>query len=270
MKYIILLKIYFFILLGVLGAFLVQTILEDELLTFLDYIEYIFEFVLLLGIFGYAFDKKIFVKKFWQIFLFLIIIWHIFYLINTIDVYEAAYQTLMFFSFFLAYFLFFIPGYMALYLYGYSNEPISVKRNAKVVLLVFFSILVSNIIIYKIAHKDISMKNFLAQTRIDAMMLKSHENNDSKLVDIFLPAHIQGFFKVAGEVKNDEIFLPMCREFDLELFTIMDEYDEEMKIIYKDIYDLNSSDDFMQQHEEFEILISKGKEKIRNLCNVSQ
>lgn len=251
------LKIYFFLLLGFLGSFLVPSILDYDTNTSIDYIEYFFEFVFLLGVFGYAFEKKIFVNKLWQIFLPLVIVWNIFFLIYITDL---NLTTLKFFGFSLIYFIFLLPGYIALYLYGHHNEKTSVKRNTQILLLIVFFVAVTNVITYKLTYDYTNMKLYLLNTKLDVYDLKAYDQNNTKYLDIAMNGNIDSVLYQAGKTDDIEKYESLCEVFDKELFEIVDKY------YHKNIERYGSFKDIELQN--IRLTIEKGKVHMKKLCNV--
>lgn len=90
--------------------------------TIIDFLDYVFWFVALTGVFGYCYNKRIITKQFWQIYLPVIVVWDIF-----VASYEAAsepdLQDPIILSVFIPIYLALIlPEYFGLYLYGYKND----------------------------------------------------------------------------------------------------------------------------------------------------
>lgn len=262
MKHKTFLKIYFFLLLGFLGAFFVPSILEYESTTLIDYIEYFFEFVFLLGVFGYAFEKKIFVNKLWQIFLPLVIAWNIFFLIHITDLNLIAHSTFNFFGFSLIYFILLLPGYIALYLYGHHNEKTSIKRNTKILLLIMFFVAVTSVITYKLTYDYINMKSYLLHTKIDVYDLKAYDRNDTKYLDITMTSNIDSVLYQAGKTGDIEKYKSLCEVFDKELFDIVDKYHHKRIERYGSYKDVDL--------QNVRLTIEKGKVNMKKFCNVQE
>ncbi len=262
MKHIIFLKIYFFLLLGFLGAFFVPSMLEYESITFIDYIAYLFEFVFLLGVFGYAFGKKIFVNRLWQIFLPLVITWDIFFLIHIADLSVIEHSTFKFFGFSLVYFILLLPGYIALYLYGYQNEKTSVKRSIKVLLLIMFFVVVTNAITYKLTYDYINMKLYLLNTKLDVYALKAYDQNNTIYLDIVMNGNIDSVLYQAGNIDDIEKYKSLCEVFDKELFEIVD------RCHHKNIERYGPYKD--KEVQNIRLTIEKGKVNMKRLCNVQE
>lgn len=246
-------------MLGFYGAFSFSSLLDYECITLINYIEYIFEFVFLLGVFGYAFEKKIFIKKLWQIFLPLIIAWNIFYLIHITDLNVSTFD---FFAFSLIYFILLLPGYIALYLYGFNNEMTSVKRNIKILLFIIFLVTVTNVITYKLTYDHINFKLYILNTKLDIFDLKQYDQNNTAYLDITMNGNIDSVLYQAGTIEDIQKYKTLCEDFDKELFDIVDKYHQKNIDRYGPYKDT--------EFQNFRSTLEKGKVNMKKLCNVQQ
>jgi hypothetical protein len=116
-------KIYFFIL-----SFLLLIAYFDIFrtgATLFDFVDVIISLIALLGLFGYSFQRKIYEKKLWQIWLFVIIIWDVIYnllLTHTLGVAQNSIKLSL--GGYIFNMLTLLPEYFALYFYGYQSSDL--------------------------------------------------------------------------------------------------------------------------------------------------
>ncbi len=104
-------KIYFWLL--SLLLFAAYVIIAIDGLTVFDVMDIPISIIALIGLYGFAFKKKIFVKEFWKLWAFVIVLWDIsynFFLATYPDV--SKFETAMVL-------LILLPEYVALSLYAY-------------------------------------------------------------------------------------------------------------------------------------------------------
>ena len=254
-----LLKAYLLLIVLLFGY---AEITSDDIRGFVNYIDDIFWIMTLLGIFGYAFDKKIFAQKFWQFFLLFIIPWDLFFLAHEFDLVLKMDQPFKLSIFILIYLAILTPGYIALYLYGHSGTNSSIKKRTKISLIAIGILLITNAVTYKFAYHDGMMSYFLPQVRIEAMMLKQFDKNDTKFVEINLNATINSFLMEAGTTDDIEQYRVMCRQFDKELFRISDRYASELG---EPLVDGDYGKRIRENLEKMEI----GRLRMKELCDVN-
>ncbi len=95
---------------------------DDEFSEALDYFDYLFWLIALIGVFGYCYGKRILTKKFWQIFLPFIIIWDLFIAFYEIDLEPELQEPILLSIVIIIYFVILLPEYIGLYLYSYKNQ----------------------------------------------------------------------------------------------------------------------------------------------------
>ncbi len=127
--------------------------------------------------------------------------------------------------------------------------------NTKIVLFVVTTLLITNIITYKIAYGQGEFKSYLANVAIDIMRLKMYY--DTGICADKLTLNIEGLFVAAARSGNMDQFASICKVFKKESFESV----EELSAKYPPLI----LDDFTKTlHKEIEI----GKKKIKNLCNI--
>jgi len=196
---------------------------NNDPLELIDYFDYPLIFIALLGVFGYAFNKKILFPKFWQIYLFFIIIWDLYRNFYGFEYSSSrsSYELLLILSF---YCLVYSPTYIAVYLYGHENVHQSIKSRTKILSSVLIVVLISNAITYKLSYDKSGETNFLAQVKFDAMLLKAHDKNDTRIIRTLSPMTIDSLFYMANDEKDLNKYSSVCREIDDELLTILDKF----------------------------------------------
>lgn len=88
----------------------------------LDYLDYMFWATALLGVFGYCYEKKIANKKFWKVYLPVVVIWDLFIGNRDIQNYPELSGTIYLFFATIIIFIIILPEYIGLYLYGYREN----------------------------------------------------------------------------------------------------------------------------------------------------
>lgn len=77
--------------------------------------------VALVGLYGYAFKKRIGNDNFWKMWFFVIVLWDAFY--NLVLPEWAVFQPVDLVAILIGYGII-VPGYLALYLYGFRSQPL--------------------------------------------------------------------------------------------------------------------------------------------------
>ena len=113
-------KIYFFILTGLLLVLYAITF-SGPLEGVLHYLDVPISTVALVGVYGYAFKKPIGHHNLWKIWFFVIVLWDGFY--NLIPPESAVFKPVDLVAILIGYGII-IPGYVALYLYGFRSQPL--------------------------------------------------------------------------------------------------------------------------------------------------
>ena len=230
-----------------------------ESFTTIDYFNYSFWVIALLAIYAYTFNKKILFTKFWQIYLFFIIIWDVFVNFYDFD-FDFSYinepiklfLVLLFFSIQL-------PTYIAIYLYGHLDVSQKIRKRTKLLLSVLLTILISNAFIYKLVYDKVSDRNFITHLKLDAMTLKMYDQNNTTYLKLMLPSSIMGLSYHASQTDDLEKYLPICKVFDEELFEIVNRYEKDNNEKYGTQLNEKTAD-FLQ-------MTKKGQDKIKKLCS---
>jgi len=113
---------YYLLLMSLLfPAVLYFEFADAEVSDIFDYMDYIFWFTALVGIYGYCYNKNIFTKQVWKIYLPFLIIWDLFIFSKEIYSDPDLLEPLLFFICVVVYMFFLLPEYVGLYFYGYTN-----------------------------------------------------------------------------------------------------------------------------------------------------
>jgi len=91
---------------------------EKGFIDVLDFFDYLFWAIALMGVFGYCYSKVILKNKFWQMFLPFIIIWDVFIAYYEISSDPRFHESLALTFFIIFYLVFLLPQYIGIYLYG--------------------------------------------------------------------------------------------------------------------------------------------------------
>ena len=248
-------KIY---LLFIVSFHLLMEFKDHEPFETIDYFDYPLVFIALLGVFGYAFNKKISFPKFWQIYLFFIILWDLyrnFYGFEYNSIKSSFELSLML----LFYFSIYTPTYIAIFLYGHQEENKLVKKRTKKLLIILSIILASNAIIYKLTYDYVDMKSFIIHTKLDVFKLKAYDKNDTTYLDISMNGNIDSVLHDIGKTGDLKKYKSLCEVFDKELFKILDKYDKksiEKYGVFKD-----------KKLQNIRKNIDKGIIKMKKFCN---
>jgi hypothetical protein len=111
-------KIYFWGLLILLAFSYISLFSSNP--NMLAYIDTVISVIALIGLYGYAFKRKIFRFNFWKSFFFVIVVWnfcYIAYLQAHSELNATTDLLINFISFSIA-----LPGYIAIYLYGFKSK----------------------------------------------------------------------------------------------------------------------------------------------------
>ncbi|MEJ2437897.1 MAG: hypothetical protein P8Y49_07780 [Sulfurovaceae bacterium] len=269
MKFKLFVKIY--LVLFILGFFYLKIIkgTHTDIDEIKDFINYLLWSIVLIGVYGYAFDKNIFNKKFWQFYLFVIIVWEIYYFFT-----ESLYDFItngkfyILVAFLLLSIISFLPAYITLYLYGYQNESKETRKKIKITLFFIFLLLITNSIASYITSKKINRNFHVNLTKLDAMYYKAHENNNTKFLHTMLFSNIRGFFYYIGDLKDIEEYSSICREFDNELYNLYENDLDNDSVLECNNINKAKCDEWNKKILEQEKIIQKGKDKIKQLCEI--
>ena len=136
------------------------------------------------------------------------------------------------------------------------------KKNTKFYLFIFSALVLSNIITYNFTYDSSEKEFYFTQIKLDTFMLKAYDRNDTSYMDISMNGGIDSIFHDAGKSEDYQKYQPLCQVFDKELFEIVQKYYEKNKKkygVYKDPELINIRKN-----------IEKGKEKMKELCNISK
>jgi len=229
-----------------------------ESLTTIDYFDYSFRVIALLAIYAYSFNKKILFTKFWQAYLFFIIIWDVFVIFHDFD-FSYINEPIELSLFLLLFFSIQLPTYIAIYLYGHLDVSQTIRKRTQLLLSVLLTILISNAFIYKLAYDKVSDKIFITHLKLDAMTLKMYDQNNTTYLKLMLPSSIMGLSYHASQTDDLEKYLPICNIFDEELFEIVNRYEKDNNEKYETQPNKKTA--------EFLQMTKKGQDKIKKLCS---
>jgi hypothetical protein len=116
-----LLKVYFWIFIILYPVLFIFELSESEPLEITDYLDYVIGIVVLLGVFGYCYQKRIFNNAFWRIYLPLVVVWDSLIMFKELkgdpDLSDPIFILLMA----IITLIVVVPGYIGLYLYSYKT-----------------------------------------------------------------------------------------------------------------------------------------------------
>lgn len=115
-------KIYFWILSALIFFGALSTI--DSSTSPFEYFDLIFCTIGLVSLFGYSYKKRILNISFWKFFAPVFLFWEIFFLIYENFIIGGSENIEHSFIFFMISLLITIPGYVAVFLYGYRSKEI--------------------------------------------------------------------------------------------------------------------------------------------------
>ena len=118
-------KIYFCILTGLLLVLYAITF-SGSVMGVVHYLDVPISLVALVGVYGYAFKRPIGHHNFWKIWFCLIVLWDAFY--NLVLPEPAVFQPADLVAILIGYGII-IPGYIALYLYGFRSQRLWERKN---------------------------------------------------------------------------------------------------------------------------------------------
>lgn len=113
-------KIYFWIIVLLLLAVAYLDAAGDEVLGIVDYLDYGFSLFWLIGVYGYGYDKTFLTIPFWKIYLPFIIIWDAYATQLEFGDDFLSQEPVILLIFAILFLVISLPGYIALYLYGYQ------------------------------------------------------------------------------------------------------------------------------------------------------
>lgn len=261
-------KIYFLVLVGIVGYDFFYAVQDLETIKILNFIILT---IFLIGIYGFCFEKKIFKPIFWKIFLILIIPWNFFELLyDTNIMFKSGSNLFLLFTFIMLYFLIFLPGYIAVYLYGHQNSNNIEKNKTKVLLGVIVVMLITNTITFVFSYRHAEREAMVLEAMYGLMSLDQLLNNNTDRAKFLNLVSINSFFYVVGESDDVKKYKRMCIYFNKNIFKAIDENDKKFDLTNKQLKINNTKDEdiieFNKQAEKGQIIIRNGKEKIRKLC----
>lgn len=122
MKFKKFIKYYLWIGIVLLPACIVFELIDDESFGIVDFLDYAFCVVAIVGMWGFSYGKDILVQQFWKVFSIFIIAWDVFVAFDTISS-DPEYHKPFFIVFFLiVYLIIVLPEYVSLYLYGFKRK----------------------------------------------------------------------------------------------------------------------------------------------------
>lgn len=264
----IFLKIYFLVLVGIVGYDFFYAVQDLETIKILNFIILT---IFLIGIYGFCFEKKIFKPIFWQIFLILIIPWNFFELFYEIDIMSINdSKFLLLFIFIALWFFILLPGYIAVYLYGHQNSNDADKNRTKILLGTIAVVIITNVTTFILSHRHAERGAMVLQAMDSLMSLDQLLKNNTERAKFFNFISVNSFFYVVGESDDVEKYKRMCIYFNKNIFKAIDENDKKFDLTNKQLKINNTKDEdiieFNKQAEKGRIIIRNGKEKIRELC----
>ncbi len=115
-------KVYFWLLILIYPAIFIFEAYEYGYLEVIDYLDYLTGFLLLLGLFGYCYSKRIFTNTFWRIYFPFVVIWDALMMYQGVKGEADLAQPLFMIIMAIVLLVLVLPGYIGLYLYSYKNS----------------------------------------------------------------------------------------------------------------------------------------------------
>ena len=110
---------------------------------------------------------------------------------------------------------------------------------------------------YYIADEKAQLKAFMAEVKMDTILLKALDDNKTDLAENILTWSSDGLFYAAGARGNVQRFLPICKHMNKYTIDLL-----EKNGLFEDS---NSSD---MELKEANRLINIGRERIEKLCGI--
>lgn len=262
-------KIYFIVLVCIVGYYFIDTVKDLEVINFFHFI---ISIIFLIGIYGFCFDKKIFKPIFWQIFLILIIPWNFFEFFYEIDIMSInSSKFFLLLTFIALWFLILLPGYVAIYIYGHQNSNNVEKNRTKILFGAMALVLITNVTTFILSYRYAERESTTLQAMYGLMSLDQLLNNNTERAKFINIINVDSFFYVVGESEDLDKYKRMCIYFNKNIFKAIDENDKKFDLMNKQFKINNTEDDkdiieFYKQAEKGQIIVRNGKEKIRKLC----
>jgi len=117
-------KIYFFISLITLLVSPFYYVLEPSTFKIKDAIDYIVWSIGLLGLFGFAYQRRIINVLFWKVWFFILVVWDTSFTINSFFEEPVKFDGLSIFIAAMIFIVLILPQYFAIYLFGFKSAQI--------------------------------------------------------------------------------------------------------------------------------------------------
>jgi hypothetical protein len=118
-------KFYFWLIVLLFSTAVWLDVTDGESLIIVDFFDYLFWVLAIIGIFGFCYSKKILNSIFWKLFLPFIILWDIYVIhyeiFNDPEIMSNEYGSSFIVFMVFLFLLISLPGYIVIYLYGYKN-----------------------------------------------------------------------------------------------------------------------------------------------------
>ena len=121
-------KVYFFISLIILLVSPFYYVIEPNTFTIKDAIDYVVWSIGLLGLFGFAYQRRIINVLFWKVWFFILVVWDISFTINSFIEEPVEFDSLSIFIAVMIFIVLILPQYFAIYLFGYKSAHIWVQN----------------------------------------------------------------------------------------------------------------------------------------------
>ena len=126
-------------------------------------------------------------------------------------------------------------------------------KNIKIALVILTSLILTNIVTYKLTYDYVERKTFLVNVMVDIINLKSYM--DTGVCDDTLTLNIEGMYVAAANSNNIDEFSSICSVYKKEYFDFVNKLSLQKKADYS----------FPGLPEKIEL----GKSKIKKLCKIA-
>jgi len=116
------LKIYLWLMVISIPVLLTFEITDTETLEIMDFLDYFFWAIALVGVFGYCYGKKLLTQKFWKTYLPFVVIWDLFISYTEIHNDPEFSDPILLSVVIILGLIIILPEYIGLYQYGYKTN----------------------------------------------------------------------------------------------------------------------------------------------------
>lgn len=90
-----------------------------------DYLDFVFWIIAMVGVVAYCYEKEVFVRRFWQAYFPFIILWDLYIVYREVAPDPEMNEPTLLLIFVVIYLIMVVPEYIGLYLYAYGNDQLN-------------------------------------------------------------------------------------------------------------------------------------------------